>query len=72
VNVQAAPASPGPTPSTPAPGPTFDLKAALKKCKKKFPAGPRRKKCIKKAKLRAGAAARPAGREWAALAWHLD
>jgi hypothetical protein len=52
--------SPTPTPTTPAPGPTFNLKAAIKKCKKKFPAGPRRKKCIKKAKRRAGTAARPA------------
>jgi hypothetical protein len=72
VNVQAPPASPGSTPSNPAPGPTFDLKAALKKCKKKFPAGPRRKKCIKKAKRRAGVAAHPAGADWAHLAWLLD
>jgi hypothetical protein len=28
------------------------LKAAIKKCKKKFPKGPKRKKCIKKAKKR--------------------
>jgi hypothetical protein len=33
---------------------TFDLKAAIKRCKKKFPKGPKRKKCIKKAKARAG------------------
>jgi hypothetical protein len=32
----------------------FDLKAAIKRCKKKFPKGPKRKKCIKKAKARAG------------------
>jgi hypothetical protein len=32
---------------------TFDLKAAIKKCKKKFPKGPKRKKCIKKARLKA-------------------
>jgi hypothetical protein len=31
------------------------LKAAIKKCKKKFPKGPKRRKCIKKAKARAGA-----------------
>jgi hypothetical protein len=34
----------------PAPGPTGRRAAALKKCKKKFPKGPKRKKCIKKAK----------------------
>jgi hypothetical protein len=37
------------------PAPGFDLGAAIKKCKKKFPKGPRRKRCIKKAKARAGA-----------------
>jgi hypothetical protein len=31
----------------------FNLKAAIKKCKKKFPKGKKRKKCIKKAKKRA-------------------
>jgi len=31
----------------------YDLKAAIKKCKKKFPKGAKRKKCIKKAKARA-------------------
>jgi hypothetical protein len=31
----------------------FNLKAAIKKCKKKFPKGPKRKKCIKKAKQKA-------------------
>jgi hypothetical protein len=42
-------------PTNPAsPGTTFDLKAAIKKCKKKFPKGPKRKKCIKRAKKRAG------------------
>jgi hypothetical protein len=40
-------------PVTTQPG-TFDLKAAIKRCKKKFPKGPKRKKCIKKAKARAG------------------
>jgi hypothetical protein len=34
---------------------TFNLKAAIKKCKKKFPKGPKRKKCIRKAKHRAQA-----------------
>jgi hypothetical protein len=46
-----APGTPAPT-TTPAT--TFNLKAAIKKCKKKFPKGPKRKKCIKKAKRRAG------------------
>jgi ketosteroid isomerase-like protein len=32
----------------------YDLQAAMKRCKKKFPKGPKRKKCIKKAKARAG------------------
>jgi predicted outer membrane repeat protein len=41
------PAPPGPPP----PAPTFDLRAALKKCKKKK--GKARKKCIKKARARA-------------------
>ena len=49
---------PGPTPApTPAPttlAPTFNLKAAIRKCKKKFAKGPKRKKCIKKAKAKAG------------------
>jgi hypothetical protein len=39
------------SPAAPVPG--FNLKAALKKCKKKFPKGKKRKKCIKKAKKRA-------------------
>jgi hypothetical protein len=38
------------------PAPSFNLKAAIKKCKKKFPKGKKRKKCIKKAKKRAKAA----------------
>jgi len=33
--------------------PPFNLKAAIKKCKKKFPKGPKRKKCIRRAKQRA-------------------
>ena len=37
------------------PLPQFNLKAAIKKCKKKFPKGPKRKKCIKRAKKRARA-----------------
>jgi len=41
----ATPANPGTTPS-------FDLTAAIKRCKKKFRKGPKRKKCIKKAKHR--------------------
>jgi CSLREA domain-containing protein len=50
------PPSSGSQPAAPAPalpGPAFNLKAAIKKCKKKFPKGPKRKKCIKKAKRRA-------------------
>ena len=39
------------TPSTA----TFNLAAAIKRCRKKFPKGPKRKKCIKKAKRRAAA-----------------
>jgi hypothetical protein len=38
-----------PVPATPG----FNLKAALKRCKQKFPKGQKRKKCIKKAKKRA-------------------
>jgi hypothetical protein len=33
--------------------PAFNLKAAIKKCKKKFRKGPKRAKCIKKAKRKA-------------------
>jgi hypothetical protein len=42
------------TPTTTSPPPPFNLKAAIKKCKRKFPKGPKRKKCSRKAKLRAG------------------
>jgi hypothetical protein len=45
---------PGVTPPA-TPAPPFDLRAAIKKCKKKFPKGPKRKKCIKRAKKRAQA-----------------
>jgi hypothetical protein len=45
------PPSTGTIPGThPAPAPTFNLKAAIKKCKKRFAKSPKRKKCIKKAK----------------------
>jgi hypothetical protein len=48
--------APPPQPVPPVtPGTSFDLKAAIKKCKKKFPKGPKRKKCIKRAKRRAQA-----------------
>jgi len=47
----AGPQSPA---TAPAAATTFNLKGAIKKCKKKFPKGPKRKKCIKKAKRRAG------------------
>jgi predicted outer membrane repeat protein len=48
----------GPTPLTPSvPPPStsapFDLKAAIRKCKRRVPKGPKRTKCIKKAKKRA-------------------
>jgi hypothetical protein len=33
--------------------PTFNLAAAIRKCKRKFPKGPKRKKCIRRAKQRA-------------------
>jgi CSLREA domain-containing protein len=47
-----------PTPPTPPTGgktTSFSLKAAIRKCKKKFRKGPKRKKCIKRAKQRARA-----------------
>jgi hypothetical protein len=45
-----------PTPSAVGPTETpFDLAGAIKRCKKKFPKGPKRKKCIKRAKQRAQA-----------------
>jgi hypothetical protein len=48
--------APPPQPVTPvSTGASFDLKAAIKKCKKKFPKGKQRKKCIKRAKKRAQA-----------------
>jgi hypothetical protein len=45
----------GSGPTTTVPTQAFDLKAAIAKCKKKFPKGPKRKKCIKKAKRKAAA-----------------
>jgi hypothetical protein len=48
-----APAGGGGAAPQPPPIPAFNLKAAIKKCKKKFPKGPKRKKCIKRAKKRA-------------------
>jgi hypothetical protein len=42
-------APPGTVPVTP----RSNSGAAIKKCKKKFPKGPKRKKCIKRAKKRA-------------------
>jgi hypothetical protein len=35
------------------PVPSLNLTAAIKKCKTKFPKGPKRKKCIRKAKANA-------------------
>jgi hypothetical protein len=46
----AAPAGSGPTTGS---SQAFNIAAAIKKCKKKFPKGPKRKKCIKRAKKRA-------------------
>jgi CSLREA domain-containing protein len=49
------PPGPGPGPA-PTPAPTFNLKKAIKKCKKKFPGEERakkRKKCIKRARKKA-------------------
>jgi CSLREA domain-containing protein len=49
--------TPTPTPTSLVPTPTaqsgFDLKAAIKRCKKKFPKGPKRKRCIRKAQAKA-------------------
>jgi hypothetical protein len=50
--VQPPPPEPPPTTS---PSTTFDLAKAIKKCKKKFRKGPKRKKCIKRAKQRSRA-----------------
>jgi hypothetical protein len=47
----AAPGGAGPI-TGPSP-PSFNLAAAIKKCKKKFPKGKKRKKCIKRGKKRA-------------------
>jgi parallel beta-helix repeat protein/predicted outer membrane repeat protein len=49
--------TPTPTPAqaTTPTGTAFDLRAAIKKCKKKFPKGKKRKKCIKRTKRRAQA-----------------
>jgi hypothetical protein len=50
----APPATTPPAPPATTPPPAFNLKKAIKKCKKKFAKGPKRKKCIRKAKKRAG------------------
>jgi parallel beta-helix repeat protein len=49
------PPSNTPPPSTSPPVAPFNPHAAIKKCKRKFPKGKKRKKCIKRAKLRAHA-----------------
>jgi hypothetical protein len=52
------PQPPGPAPAGTTPtgiATPFNLTAAIKKCKKKFPKGKKRKKCIKRAKKRARA-----------------
>jgi hypothetical protein len=54
VGVLSLPA-PTPTPTPIASPPGFDPGASIKKCKKKFRKGPKRKKCIKRAKKRAQA-----------------
>jgi trypsin len=46
---------PTPIPTVVPPPPSFNLAAAIKKCKKKFPKGKKRKKCIKKARAKARA-----------------
>jgi hypothetical protein len=43
-------------PATTTPTNTFNLQAAIKRCRKKFPKGPKRKKCIRKARQKAAAA----------------
>jgi hypothetical protein len=48
----AAPGGSGPV-TGPSPPPSSNLAAATRKCKKKFPKGKKRKKCIKRAKKRA-------------------
>jgi ELWxxDGT repeat protein len=55
-----ASALPGPATGGGGPAPvttalTFNLKAAIARCKKKFPKGPKRKKCIRKARAKANA-----------------
>lgn len=53
-NTKQSPVSPPPILPTATPPPAvFNLKAAIRKCKKKFPPGPKRTKCIKRAKARA-------------------
>jgi hypothetical protein len=53
---------PGTGPPTPSTSPsTFNLAAAVKRCKKKFRKGPKRKKCIKKARRKAATAATARG-----------
>jgi CSLREA domain-containing protein len=53
----AAPAAPTPAaplpPAAAPPAPTFDLQAAIKRCRKKHPKGPKRKRCIRKARAKA-------------------
>ena len=49
----ATPETPSPTPGTQPPIPIGPA-AGIKQCKKKFPKGPKRKKCIRRAKRRAG------------------
>jgi hypothetical protein len=54
-NVGCPPVALTPPITTTTPAPTFNLASAIKRCKKKFPKGPKRKRCIRKAKARAGA-----------------
>jgi hypothetical protein len=49
------PCSTAPVGGGPMAAPAFDLKAAITKCKRKFPKGPKRKRCIRRAKQRAQA-----------------
>jgi hypothetical protein len=52
LNASSTPPTTGGTTQPPTTS-TFNLKAAIRKCKRKFPKGPKRKKCIKRAKRRA-------------------
>jgi hypothetical protein len=52
-SISAASPAPAPAPAATTTGTSFNLTAAIKRCKKKFPKGPKRKRCIRKARARA-------------------